>query len=144
MAIPVFGFADAIPVTGTWEAGTVLLRTTPGYGNEIGWRCVTSGTPGTWAVIGIHRPLFYTLAAFAALSVGAGFVYFTSNAAGTITLAPAASHAAGHRVTVQVSSANATTFAAAGSDSIKGAAAITTAASPLSFETNGVDTWYRV
>ena len=38
----------AVPTTGTWKRGDVVLNTTPSAGGTPGWVCVTAGTPGTW------------------------------------------------------------------------------------------------
>ncbi len=36
------------PIAGAWIAGDTMFNATPAIGAAIGWRCVTSGSPGTW------------------------------------------------------------------------------------------------
>jgi hypothetical protein len=38
----------AIPTTGNWAAGDVMLNNAPLAGEPWGWRCILTGTPGTW------------------------------------------------------------------------------------------------
>jgi hypothetical protein len=38
----------AIPVSGSFNRGDIVLNATPSAGGTPGWVCVTSGTPGTW------------------------------------------------------------------------------------------------
>lgn len=40
-------WGTAPPTTGTWQAGDICWSTSPD--NPPGWRCVTAGSPGTWA-----------------------------------------------------------------------------------------------
>ena len=41
------------PTSGTWEAGDLVLnRDTSVAGLAYGWQCISSGTPGTWKVVG--------------------------------------------------------------------------------------------
>jgi len=40
--------ASAIPVSGSYNRGDVVLNSEPSAGGTPGWVCVTSGTPGTW------------------------------------------------------------------------------------------------
>jgi orotidine-5'-phosphate decarboxylase len=49
------GTATAAPTTGSWARGDTLTNSTPseagGAGAKyviVGWKCVTSGAPGTW------------------------------------------------------------------------------------------------
>lgn len=56
IAASVLGFAGgqniysgtAIPVSGTFNRGDVVLNSEPSAGGTPSWVCVTSGTPGTW------------------------------------------------------------------------------------------------
>ena len=46
------GNSSAIPTTGTWSVGDIIYQATPVAGGNIGWVCVTAGTPGTWKSFG--------------------------------------------------------------------------------------------
>lgn len=49
-------FADygtTAPTSGTWSRGQKRWNTTPSAGGVLGWVCVASGTPGTWANISL-------------------------------------------------------------------------------------------
>jgi hypothetical protein len=50
----VVGHGTAAPTTGTWTASDIILSDTPAQGGQhnIGWVCVTTGTPGTWREFG--------------------------------------------------------------------------------------------
>jgi hypothetical protein len=43
--------ANAIPTSGTFEAGDIVWYASPDYGLPIGWVCTAGGTPGTWRPI---------------------------------------------------------------------------------------------
>lgn len=46
-------YADAIPTSGTWLKGDIILNdSATKTGDAIGWLCVADGTPGTWLSIG--------------------------------------------------------------------------------------------
>jgi hypothetical protein len=45
-------YASSIPTTGTWNVGDIVYNYTPTAGGNIGWVCVTAGTPGTWKTFG--------------------------------------------------------------------------------------------
>jgi len=46
-------FGAASPTTGTAKVGAVVWNTAPAAnGNNMGWVCVTAGTPGTWKAFG--------------------------------------------------------------------------------------------
>ena len=47
-----FLLGGSIPTTGSWEAGDILLNALPSAGGDLGWVCVTAGSPGTWKSIG--------------------------------------------------------------------------------------------
>ena len=42
----------AAPASGTWRQGDVIWHRTPSASGNIGWVCVTAGTPGTWKTFG--------------------------------------------------------------------------------------------
>ncbi|MEF3312384.1 hypothetical protein PV433_26205 [Paenibacillus sp. GYB004] len=42
------GFAEDVPATGYWRTGDSLTNLSPAAGSPKGWRCVATGTPGTW------------------------------------------------------------------------------------------------
>lgn len=47
--IPLQRFAStAAPTTGTWNQGDVVWRSNATSGQQSGWMCTVSGTPGTW------------------------------------------------------------------------------------------------
>ena len=43
----------AAPTTGTWVRGYIRWNSEPVSGENIGWVCVTAGTPGTWFPFGL-------------------------------------------------------------------------------------------
>ncbi len=50
-ALPIYR-GDSCPTTGTWDRGTTVYNSSPESGGYIGWVCLVSGTPGTWATFG--------------------------------------------------------------------------------------------
>jgi hypothetical protein len=46
------GAGTAPPTTGAYEIGAIWLHDLPVAGGNIGWVCVTPGTPGTWKTFG--------------------------------------------------------------------------------------------
>ena len=48
----VLGFGNAIPTSGTWRKGDVIINEGAAAGAGLGWICITSGTPGEWRSIG--------------------------------------------------------------------------------------------
>ena len=45
--------ADAVPTTGTYKVGDIVLKLTSQTSKNLGWMCTVAGTPGTWIEIGI-------------------------------------------------------------------------------------------
>lgn len=45
-------YASAAPVAGTFARGDIVFNTTPSAAGQVGWTCVTAGTPGTWKTFG--------------------------------------------------------------------------------------------
>ena len=45
-------YGSSIPGSGQWYAGDVINNVTPTSGNNIGWVCTASGSPGTWIPFG--------------------------------------------------------------------------------------------
>jgi hypothetical protein len=45
-------YGTAAPATGTWRRGDVVWNSLPSASGNIGWTCVTAGTPGTWKAFG--------------------------------------------------------------------------------------------
>jgi hypothetical protein len=43
---------SAIPTTLAWLKGDIAFNSNPDQGSPVGWRCVASGTPGTWVSFG--------------------------------------------------------------------------------------------
>lgn len=48
---PAIGYADAMPIPGTWLAGDILYKPQPVSGGPTGFICLTSGTPGLWTTL---------------------------------------------------------------------------------------------
>lgn len=46
-------FGTAPPVTGTWPTGWFRFNLTPSAGGNLGWSCISGGTPGTWKEAGL-------------------------------------------------------------------------------------------
>ena len=44
------------PVSGTWARGDIVWNSAPSADGNIGWICVTAGTPGTWRPWGEINP----------------------------------------------------------------------------------------
>jgi hypothetical protein len=44
--------ATAAPTAGTWAVGQIVFNSAPTAGGNIGWVCVTAGSPGTWKAFG--------------------------------------------------------------------------------------------
>jgi hypothetical protein len=42
----------AAPTTGEWARGDIVYNRSPSAGGNVGWICVTAGTPGTWKAFG--------------------------------------------------------------------------------------------
>lgn len=40
------------PTTGSWTRGDVAYQTNPSAGGNVGWVCITSGSPGVWKAFG--------------------------------------------------------------------------------------------
>lgn len=45
-------YASTAPTTGSWSQGDIVWNTSPTASGNIGWVCVTTGTPGTWKTFG--------------------------------------------------------------------------------------------
>lgn len=45
---PSIGWSNAAPTTGAYVAGSIVYTNAPVSGGGIGWRCISSGSPGTW------------------------------------------------------------------------------------------------
>lgn len=45
-------FANSAPTSGTWLAGDLVYDVSPSAGSNVGWVCVTGGSPGTWKTWG--------------------------------------------------------------------------------------------
>lgn len=146
-AIPVFGFATAIPTDTTqqYSQGTLLINSDPRAGTPFGWLCTAAGKPGTWIpLMATDQSSFTNLTAAGALSAGTTFGKVTNTAAATYTLAPAASYAAGAILTLISIGGAASTFAPATGNAVAGASAITAANTFLRLLSDGSTTWYNV
>jgi hypothetical protein len=45
-------WAISAPTSGSWIAGDTVEHVTPTAGGNVGWVCVTGGSPGTWKTYG--------------------------------------------------------------------------------------------
>jgi hypothetical protein len=43
---------SAIPTSGTWVVNDIIYNSATTPGSPLGWKCITSGTPGNWAAFG--------------------------------------------------------------------------------------------
>lgn len=43
---------SAIPGNGAWAVGSLAYNTVPAISGNVGWVCITAGTPGTWVAFG--------------------------------------------------------------------------------------------
>ncbi|MBO7241785.1 MAG: hypothetical protein J6U90_04970 [Methanobrevibacter sp.] len=43
-------FLPAIPTTGNWNIGDIIINSSPSAGEPFGWVCTSSGDPGTWNI----------------------------------------------------------------------------------------------
>ena len=46
-------YMAAAPTTGTWVKNNKVWNSNPVPGENMGWVCTASGTPGTWAAFGV-------------------------------------------------------------------------------------------
>jgi hypothetical protein len=44
-------FGSTTPTSGTWTVGDFVMNNNPSTGSALGWRCISSGTPGTWNTV---------------------------------------------------------------------------------------------
>jgi hypothetical protein len=49
---PKVQYGTTVPVTGTWLQGDIVYNLSPTANGNIGWVCVTAGSPGTWKTFG--------------------------------------------------------------------------------------------
>ena len=50
-------WAPVKPEFGVFTQGDIVYNSEPAVGKPVGWICLSSGTPGTWAIIGIASSL---------------------------------------------------------------------------------------
>lgn len=50
---PTVDFGTGIPTLGRWIQGSIRYNSAATVGATNGWRCTVSGTPGTWAAMGV-------------------------------------------------------------------------------------------
>jgi hypothetical protein len=48
---PVIATGTTAPTAGTWAVGDIVIRSNPNTYGNMGWMCVTAGTPGSWRAI---------------------------------------------------------------------------------------------
>jgi hypothetical protein len=46
--------APAVPTKGAYAQGDYIRNTKPTAGGPLGWVCVASGNPGTWAPVNVN------------------------------------------------------------------------------------------
>lgn len=117
---------SAAPTTGTWTIGDICWNSAPTASNNLGWVCVTAGTPGTWTPFGAP----FTTSALSNITTNMGTLTSGSiNTSGGITAAALVSTGgatitstltgnAGANFTGNVGAANFVTAGAANSGSI--------------------------
>ncbi len=49
-------FGSTIPVAGTYDQGDIMYNTGAAASGQVGWVCITAGTPGTWKAFGTIEP----------------------------------------------------------------------------------------
>jgi hypothetical protein len=60
-------YSDAAPNAGTWEVGDICWNDAFSDGEQVGWICTASGTPGTWGDIGTAGGIMATYSTMADL-----------------------------------------------------------------------------
>ncbi|TDN64236.1 glycosyl hydrolase family 28-related protein [Scandinavium goeteborgense] len=45
---PSVGWGTSAPTTGAYMSGSIVFTSSPASGGGLGWRCIASGSPGTW------------------------------------------------------------------------------------------------
>ncbi len=71
---PTTYYVDALPTTGTYNTGDLLLKNAPGPGEVWGWRCTTGGTDASLAFQELGRLTGETLTGFLDFDHGAASV----------------------------------------------------------------------
>jgi hypothetical protein len=79
--------ANAIPTSGAYTAGDVILNTAPQAGFETGWICVQSGTPGVWSALG-YLPNIRVITSSDFLQLSDSIVHVNALASITLTMPP--------------------------------------------------------
>lgn len=141
--LPLIQWGTAAP-TSTDELhqkGEIVLNSQPDAGEVNGWRCTVQGRPGTWVPIDFV-PGLTTITAAAQLTAAKETILLT--AAGTYTLAVAASHSAGFRHSIKNISAGSVTLATAAGATYNDAAAITLADDASVTLVTNATTWYKL
>jgi len=68
VTLPGVQTASAVPVSGTWTAGTILFNSAPsGTMDHAGWYCYQSGTPGLWQPFGREGAFEFDVSKFGAV-----------------------------------------------------------------------------
>lgn len=57
---PTLQFGTAAPVSGTYQQGSLVFSQSPTAGTFLVFRCVVSGTPGTWETVASAAPSQYS------------------------------------------------------------------------------------
>lgn len=89
---PSIGLSDSAPASGYYVKGSITINNNPTNANDvIGWRCTTTGSPGTWEAINNSNTLAYNnstvIEADSATQVtnSADTIIYDGNSYGTIT-----------------------------------------------------------
>ena len=101
--------ATSAPTDGTWIRGRVVYNAEPTIGANVGWECISSGTPGTWVPFGYSNITGSIVYDPASLIDGDGItttVTATGAALGDFSTASFSSDLQGATLTSWVSSAN--------------------------------------
>lgn len=56
LTYPVQVYSTSAPITGTWQRSSIVWNITPTASGNIGWVCITAGSPGTWKTFGVIGP----------------------------------------------------------------------------------------
>lgn len=75
---------SAAPTTGQWYKGEIVWSSNPSSGNNIGWVCTASGTPGTWVPFGLVSSSTVPTTS-GTTTTGAGVCWKSANVLGTCT-----------------------------------------------------------
>lgn len=101
-----FGTAAPTDADQTYEAGDLVLNVNPIAGGIQGWRCVSSGSPGTWEVIQRAAYVLPSYSASVTLDAAAGNVFVIGPTDGSnFTINAPSNPATGQRILIRIRNA---------------------------------------